>query len=112
MGITLKTTGVLDEDRSIARITIFTEDDDRDKWRADVHSQDALYDAQGNRAFAAQFGTVKATGVFGEIKEQTLSQTYTVSKVSDLLEPIRELAYALIQAQMAKMAQQKNPPSP
>lgn len=96
MGVTVGTIGSIPVDRSIARLEIFSEAENRDDWRVVLHFQDAPYDG-ATRLDEPRFGTERIEVTYGEIKNLPLPSG---GKVSDLFGPVRALGYALRQRQI------------
>lgn len=100
MGVIVGSIGPTPVDRSIARLEIFSELDNRDDWRIVLHFQDAPYDG-ATRLDEPRFGTQLIEVRYGEIKDWPLPGG---GKVSDLFGPVRALGYALRQRQIDVLA--------
>jgi hypothetical protein len=94
MGFTVNTIGGLPVDRSAARLTLYTESDDPNTWRLQIHFQDAIYDQTGKRLEEPKFGTEEVNYRYADIKDLPLTNG---GKVSDLFGPIHDLCYTLRQ---------------
>lgn len=109
MGFTVKTIGGLPVDRSAARLTLYTESDDPDTWRLQIHFQDAIYGQDGKRLDEPKFGSEEVNCRYGDIKNLPLANG---GKVGDLFEPIHDLCYTLRQKHADSVAAGTGGPQP
>lgn len=101
MGITLKELGTAIMDRSVGRMEIDTQSDNRDDWTITIHWQDVVYEG-AERLGPPQFPVESTTLRFGDVKDRKLPVPVQVAVVGDLFAPIRALAYQAREEDIAR----------